>query len=91
MGTITSVISWLVFGLVVGAIARFLMPGRQNMSWFATALLGIVGSIIGGVASYFIFGSPTGQIDAAGWVMSVIGAIVVVLIYGKVMSTRGAN
>lgn len=90
MGTVTSVISWLVFGLVVGAIARLLMPGRQDMSWFATALLGIVGSVIGGVASFLIFGNPEGKINPAGWIMSVIGAIVVVLIYGR-LKARGVS
>jgi uncharacterized membrane protein YeaQ/YmgE (transglycosylase-associated protein family) len=91
MGTVTSIISWLVFGLVVGAIARLLMPGRQDMSWFATALLGIVGSVLGGVASWLIFGTPDNKINAAGWVMSIIGAIVVVILYGKLTGTRGAS
>jgi uncharacterized membrane protein YeaQ/YmgE (transglycosylase-associated protein family) len=66
------------------------MPGRQDMSWFATALLGIVGSVIGGVASFLIFGNPEGKINPAGWIMSVIGAIVVVLIYGR-LKARGVS
>jgi uncharacterized membrane protein YeaQ/YmgE (transglycosylase-associated protein family) len=61
------------------------------MGWIATALLGIVGSVVGGVASYLIFGTPDGKINPAGWTMSVIGAIVVVLIYGKMKGTRGAS
>jgi uncharacterized membrane protein YeaQ/YmgE (transglycosylase-associated protein family) len=91
MGTITSVISWLVFGLVVGAIARFLLPGRQNMGWFATALLGIVGSVVGGLASSLLFRKPEGTIDAAGWIMSIIGAIVALVIYGQVTKSRSVN
>jgi uncharacterized protein (TIGR02246 family) len=75
---IFSVISWLVFGLIVGAIARFLMPGRQGMTWFMTALLGIVGSVIGGVLSWLIFGTPDGQVNAAGWMMSIVGAMLLV-------------
>jgi len=88
MGTIFSVISWLVFGLIVGLIARFLMPGRQGMTWFMTALLGIVGSVIGGVLSWLIFGTPDGQINAAGWLMSIVGAMLLVFFYGRMKGAR---
>jgi uncharacterized membrane protein YeaQ/YmgE (transglycosylase-associated protein family) len=89
MATILNVISWLVFGLVVGAIARLIMPGRQSMSWLATALLGIAGSLVGGILSWLIFGTPEGTINAAGWVMSILGAIVAMVVYGKMNSGRG--
>jgi len=91
MGAILNVISWLVFGLIVGAIARFLMPGRQDMSWLATALLGIAGSLVGGVASWLIFGGREGTINAAGLFMSILGAIVVVYGYGKMKDARRAT
>lgn len=81
-----SVISWLVFGLIVGAIARLLMPGKQSMTWLATSLLGIGGSLIGGVVSWLIFGPPGGAINAAGWIMSILGAIATLAIYGKMKS-----
>jgi uncharacterized membrane protein YeaQ/YmgE (transglycosylase-associated protein family) len=80
-----------VFGLIVGIIARFLVPGRQDMGWIATALLGIVGSILGGVISWAIFGTPEGTINAAGWLMSIVGAIIAVLIYGRMKGARGAR
>jgi uncharacterized membrane protein YeaQ/YmgE (transglycosylase-associated protein family) len=91
MGAILNVISWLVFGLIVGAIARFLMPGRQDMSWLATALLGIAGSLVGGVVSWLIFGGGEGMINAAGFLMSILGAIVVVFAYGKMKGARTAS
>jgi uncharacterized membrane protein YeaQ/YmgE (transglycosylase-associated protein family) len=91
MGAILNVISWLVFGLIVGAIARFLMPGRQDMSWLATALLGIAGSLVGGTISWLIFGSREGTINAAGWLMSILGAIVVVFAYGKMKGARSTS
>jgi len=91
MGAIFNVISWLVFGLIVGAIARLLMPGRQDMSWLATALLGIAGSLVGGVVSWLIFGGQQGTINAAGWIMSILGAIAVVFAYGKLKRPRTAT
>jgi len=83
MGPIFNVISWMVFGLIVGAIARLLMPGRQDMTWLMTAILGVVGSLVGGAASWLVFGGQQGQINAAGWIMSIVGAIVVLFAYGK--------
>lgn len=78
-----SIISWLVFGLVVGAIARLLLPGRQGMSWLMTAVLGIVGSFAGGAISWLLFGTPDGTVNPAGWIMSVVGAIIVLLLYTR--------
>ena len=91
MGAIFNVISWLVFGLIVGAIARLLMPGRQDMTWLATALLGIAGSLVGGVISWLIFGGQQGTINAAGFIMSVVGAIVVVFAYSRLKGPRTAS
>jgi uncharacterized membrane protein YeaQ/YmgE (transglycosylase-associated protein family) len=82
---IYNIISWLVFGLVVGAVARFLVPGKQPMHWMATVLLGVLGSFLGGGISYLLFGSNNGQVNPAGLIMSIIGAVVLVLIYCRVM------
>jgi uncharacterized membrane protein YeaQ/YmgE (transglycosylase-associated protein family) len=88
MDTIGAIISWAVFGLVVGAIARFLVPGRQNMSLIMTMILGIVGSLLGGVvASLFARGEIDGR-HPAGWIMSIIGAILVVWIYAAATGRR---
>ena len=89
MGTITSIISWLVFGLIVGAIARFLLPGRQSMGWLMTAVLGVVGSIVGGAISWLIFGTPEDTINPAGWLMSIVGAVIAVAAYGKLVGGKG--
>ena len=89
MGTITSIISWLVFGLIVGAIARFLLPGRQSMGWLMTAALGIVGSVVGGAISWLIFGTPEDTINPAGWLMSIVGAVIAVAVYGKIVGGKG--
>jgi uncharacterized membrane protein YeaQ/YmgE (transglycosylase-associated protein family) len=88
MGAILNVISWCVFGLIVGVIARFLIPGRQDMSMLATVILGIVGSLVGGAISWLVFGGAQGTINAAGWIMSIVGAIVVIIVYGKLKGAR---
>ena len=81
--TVTSVISWCVFGLIVGVLARFLMPGRQSMGLFLTMILGIVGSFVGGTISTLIFGGSDSLVNPSGWIMSIVGALVVLFGYSK--------
>ena len=72
----------VLIGFVVGLLARALKPGDDKLGWFMTTLLGIVGSL---VASYG--GAALGlyaQGTAAGWIASVVGAIIVLFIYGLV-------
>ncbi len=73
------ILGWIVFGLVVGAIAKLLMPGRDPGGIIVTMLLGIVGAILGGFV-----GRATGMYgpnESAGVFMAIIGAIVVLFIY----------
>jgi uncharacterized membrane protein YeaQ/YmgE (transglycosylase-associated protein family) len=74
---------WIVIGFVAGVIARFLIPGRQPMSWVMTLILGLAGSVLGGLVSSMIFGEdPTDPgFHPAGLLMSVVGAIVVLAVY----------
>lgn len=80
------VIGWMVAGLIVGGIARFLMPGRQDMGLLLTMILGIVGALLGGFVGSMLFGpnlttDPTGTyaVETAwpGWLMSILGGLVV--------------
>jgi uncharacterized membrane protein YeaQ/YmgE (transglycosylase-associated protein family) len=88
MGTLGSIISWAVFGLVIGLIARLLYPGRQPMGFIATMALGILGSFMGGLISWaFGFNPESGAFRDSGWIMSIIGAMIVVWI-GLYMSSR---
>jgi uncharacterized membrane protein YeaQ/YmgE (transglycosylase-associated protein family) len=89
MGTVFHLIGWALFGLVVGLLARFLVPGKQHMGWLMTILLGIAGSFVGGGISWLIFGSPEGNYNPAGWIMSIVGAILLVLIYSRLARARG--
>ena len=76
---IGTIIGWAFFGLVIGAIARLLYPGRQAMSLPMTMVLGIVGSLVGGFISWALGGAPgVGPFRGAGWIMSIIGALIVV-------------
>jgi uncharacterized membrane protein YeaQ/YmgE (transglycosylase-associated protein family) len=76
-------IGWLIVGLVAGALARLLVPGRQPMGIMLTMALGLIGSLVGGFISSLIFGrdpmEPT--IHASGLIMSTIGAVIVLALY----------
>lgn len=79
------VISWILFGLVVGLVARFIMPGPQRMGIITTTLLGIVGSLLGGYVASLLAGTTPGldspyAFDGAGFIGSVLGAIVILAI-----------
>lgn len=79
MGTLGSIIAWMVFGLVIGLIARLLYPGDQSMGFFATMILGIIGSLVGGFISWLVgFRPEEGAFRGAGWIMSIVGAMIVV-------------
>jgi uncharacterized membrane protein YeaQ/YmgE (transglycosylase-associated protein family) len=74
-------IGTILVGLVVGAIARFIMPGEQKMGWILTILLGLAGSFVAG-----FLGQALGLYRAdqpAGWIGSVIGALIVLFVVGK--------
>jgi uncharacterized membrane protein YeaQ/YmgE (transglycosylase-associated protein family) len=91
METIGTIISWAVFGLVIGLIARFLYPGRQPMGFLATMALGIVGSLVGGFISWGLGYRPEeGVFRGAGWIMSIVGALIVVWL-GLFISSRTAS
>ena len=73
-------IVFLVVGLIAGFIARALVPGPDQMGWVGTMILGIIGSFVGGTLAALLFGG-TLDISAAGLIGSVIGSIIVLLIW----------
>ena len=77
------VVYMVVIGIVAGFLARFLVPGRDPMGFFATMVLGIVGSFIGGFLGYVLFGKDLneGALQASGLIGSVIGAVIALLVY----------
>jgi uncharacterized membrane protein YeaQ/YmgE (transglycosylase-associated protein family) len=72
------IISWLVFGLIVGAIAKLLYPGNERMGCLSTIALGVLGSVMGGVIAKFFW--KGGGVQPAGWILSIIGAVIVLAI-----------
>lgn len=85
MNLLYAIIAWTVFGLIAGAIARLLVPGRQPIGLLATICLGIVGSIVGGGITWLVTNDP---MQPAGWLMSILGAVIVLAIAVKTQSGR---
>jgi uncharacterized membrane protein YeaQ/YmgE (transglycosylase-associated protein family) len=76
------IIGWIIFGLVVGAIARFLMPGRQPMGIILTMLLGVAGSFVGGFIGTMLSGEPMEMANPSGWIGAILGALLLLFLYG---------
>ena len=78
------IISWLILGLIVGALAKFLMPGKDPGGFIVTIIIGIIGAIIGGFISTKVgLGTVTG-LNLGSIVISVIGALILLTIYRMV-------
>ena len=79
------IIGIIVVGLIAGALARLLVPGRQDISILATIVIGIIGSFLGGFLGYLLFhkDSQDGFLQPAGIIGSVIGAIIVLLVWTR--------
>jgi uncharacterized membrane protein YeaQ/YmgE (transglycosylase-associated protein family) len=78
------IIGTIVVGLIVGALARFLLPGEQKMGWILTGALGIGGSVLAGFVGQALGWYQAGQ--GAGWIASVLGAMVLVFLVQKLRS-----
>jgi uncharacterized membrane protein YeaQ/YmgE (transglycosylase-associated protein family) len=78
----------IIIGLIAGALARLIMPGRDPMGIVMTIILGIVGSIVGGLVSWAIWGADTrgSGFRPAGLLLSILGAIIVLWIYRMIRS-----
>jgi len=72
---IGSIIGWVLFGLIAGALARMLHPGPDSMGWAGTMILGILGSLLGGGIAYLLR-LGTSPYEPSGWIFSILGAII---------------
>jgi len=80
------ILSWIVFGLIVGVLAKLVMPGRDPGGMIVTILLGIAGALLGGFVGQALgFYAPG---EPAGYIMSIVGAIVLLLIYRMAVGRR---
>ena len=78
---IMSIISIIVVGFIVGLLARFFYPGAVAMGFWMTTLLGIGGSLVGGVIGSMLFKSPDGRFHPAGWILSIVCSIGLIWLY----------
>lgn len=87
------IVSIIVIGLIAGAMARLLVPGKQDLSIAMTIVLGIIGSFVGGFLGYLIFhkDAQDGFLQPAGIIGSVIGAIIVLLLWIRFGSRRAVR
>jgi uncharacterized membrane protein YeaQ/YmgE (transglycosylase-associated protein family) len=91
--SIGTLLSWMVCGLIVGLIARLLVPGRLNISLLFTMVLGIVGALVGGFLYSLVQGAPSEPFSLAGnawhgWIVSILGAVLVLWLYGLLYPKR---
>lgn len=83
-------LAFLILGLIAGAIAKLILPGRQGGGWFVTLLLGVVGALLGGWIGSLLFGVGLEEFwDLGTWLLAIGGALIVLLIYGLI--TRGSR
>jgi len=85
-GVTMGILTWILFGLVVGIIAKLLMPGRDPGGFIVTILLGIAGALLGGFLGRAM--GWYGEGDAAGWIVSILGAIVLLALYRMMVRKR---
>lgn len=82
-------LAFLILGLIAGAIAKAILPGTQGGGWVITLVLGVVGAILGGWIGSLIFGGGLGDFfDLRTWLLAILGAIIVLLIYGAVVGRK---
>lgn len=82
-----SILLWILFGLAVGVIAKLLMPGRDPGGFIVTILLGIAGSFLGGFIGRLLGLYEQGQ-STAGWILSIVGAVLLLVIYRAIVKRR---
>ncbi|MGZ5290488.1 MAG: GlsB/YeaQ/YmgE family stress response membrane protein [Actinomycetota bacterium] len=81
------IIVYAIAGLIIGALARLILPGKQSMSWGLTMVIGVVSAIIGGILWNAVFSGNEG----VAWIGSLIVAIVIIVLYERVVAKRGGG
>jgi uncharacterized membrane protein YeaQ/YmgE (transglycosylase-associated protein family) len=79
-------LGWILFGLIVGVIAKLIMPGKDPGGFIVTILIGIAGAFMGGFIGQAL--GFYGEGETAGWLMAIVGAILLLAIYRMVVSRR---
>jgi uncharacterized membrane protein YeaQ/YmgE (transglycosylase-associated protein family) len=84
-------IGFIVAGLVIGVLARFIKPGKQNLSLVATLLLGLAGSVIGGVIASLLGTGDIFELNVLGFIVAVIAAVLLIGVAEGVSGRKGAR
>ena len=84
---IGDIIVYAIAGLIIGALARLILPGKQSMGWGLTLVIGVVAAILGGIIWNSIFSGNEG----VAWIGSIIVAIILIVIYERVVASRGSS
>ena len=83
------ILGWIVLGLLAGAIAKAILPGRQSGGWIATLVLGVVGALLGGFLGSAIFNVGLGGFfDIRTWVLAIGGSLLALVIWGLITRNR---
>ena len=84
--------AFLLLGLIAGAIAKAILPGRQGGGWFVTLILGVVGALIGGWLGSVLFNKPLENFwSLQSWLLAIAGSIIVLLVYGALTGRKGTR
>jgi len=84
-----AIIGWIIFGLIAGAIAKLLMPGRDPGGFIVTMLLGIAGAVVGGFIGRALWGSPgVNSWSIGSFALAIAGAIILLVIYRMIVGRR---
>lgn len=84
--------SFLLLGLIAGAIAKFILPGKQSGGWITTLILGVVGAFVGGWLGGLLFNADlTGFFSLSTWILAIVGSLIVLVIYGMITGRKGSK
>lgn len=82
-------LAFLLLGLIAGAIAKAILPGKQGGGWFVTLILGVIGAMVGGWIGSALFNAKVDAFwDLGSWALAIAGSIVVLLIYGAIFGRK---
>ncbi|WP_159798748.1 GlsB/YeaQ/YmgE family stress response membrane protein [Puerhibacterium puerhi] len=86
-----TIIGWIILGLLAGAIAKAILPGKQAGGWIATLIIGVVGALLGGWLGSLLFDAPLEDFfSIQTWILAIVGSIIVLLIWGAITNRRRA-
>jgi uncharacterized membrane protein YeaQ/YmgE (transglycosylase-associated protein family) len=82
-------LGFILLGLIAGAIAKLILPGKQGGGWIATLLLGVAGALLAGWLGGLLFNySYEGFFDITSWIVAIVGALIVLVIWGLITRSR---